>query len=358
MQNDGASWLNRRAFTVGAIAAAATTGCPALGTSEPLPMIVVEPPDALMDVPIVIELKGFTPRQPVTLTATQTFPRNSRWRAHATFTSDDAGDVSVARQAPVSGTYEGVAASSELLQALLAADLIDEFNLLTFPVVLGSGKRLFRPGATPFGLRLIQSRASPTGVIVSRYEPAGAIKAGSWDTGKPSDAEILRRQKLAIADGQSRRFNHQRSDDARMPTIDRGNEATSDEHEIRSLIGAWAEAVNAGDIHGVLAGHSDDVVMFDVPPPDDGLRGIDAYRGSWPRFLEWQANGATFEIVRLDVTPGADVAFAHALLLCGSREALEKAPGNRLRLTIGLRKEDGIWRIAHEHHSFPSRDQD
>jgi uncharacterized protein (TIGR02246 family) len=132
---------------------------------------------------------------------------------------------------------------------------------------------------------------------------------------------------------------------------------TSDEHEIRSLIGAWAEAVNAGDINGVLAGHADDIVMFDVPPPDDGLRGIDAYRASWPPFLEWQASGGTFEIVRLDVTAGRDVAFAHALLRCGSRDA-EKAPGHRLRLTVGLRKENGTWCVAHEHHSFPSRDHD
>ncbi len=73
-------------------------------------MIVVDQPDALMDVPIIIELKGFTPGQPVILTATQSFPSNSRWRAHATFISDDAGEISVARQAPVSGSYEGVAA--------------------------------------------------------------------------------------------------------------------------------------------------------------------------------------------------------------------------------------------------------
>lgn len=49
---------------------------------------------------------------------------------------------------------------------------------------------------------------------------------------------------------------------------------TNDEHEIRSLIQRVGEAVNADDIHGVLAGHSDDVVIFDVPPPDDGLRGF------------------------------------------------------------------------------------
>ena len=60
-----------------------------------------------------------------------------------------------------------------------------------------------------------------------------------------------------------------------------------------------------------------------------------------------------FEIVSLDVTAGDDVAFAHALLRCGTPEELAGQPGARLRLTIGLRKEDGRWVVAHEHHSFP-----
>jgi ketosteroid isomerase-like protein len=50
-----------------------------------------------------------------------------------------------------------------------------------------------------------------------------------------------------------------------------------------------------------------------------------------------------FEIVSLEVTAGADVAFGHALLRCGTDEELKKDPDNRLRLTIGLRKEGGRW---------------
>ena len=56
----------------------------------------------------------------------------------------------------------------------------------------------------------------------------------------------------------------------------------------------------------------------------------------------------------LDVTAGEEVAFAHALLRCGTQEELAAKPENRLRLTLGLRKEDGRWVVAHEHHSFPS----
>ena len=83
------------------------------------------------------------------------------------------------------------------------------------------------------------------------------------------------------------------------------------------------------------------------------MRGIDAYRETWPPFFEWQANGASFEIVTLDVTVGEHVALAHALLRCGTQEELAEDPENRLRLTIGLRKEDGRWVVTHEHHSFP-----
>jgi uncharacterized protein (TIGR02246 family) len=125
------------------------------------------------------------------------------------------------------------------------------------------------------------------------------------------------------------------------------------ENQIRTLIEQWAEAVHAGDLDGVLADHAHDIVMFDVPPPYEGVRGIEAYRDTWPGFFEWQARGANFEIVSLEITAGEDVAFAHALLRCGMPHEHEANPENRLRLTLGLRKQDGRWIVAHEHHSFP-----
>jgi len=129
---------------------------------------------------------------------------------------------------------------------------------------------------------------------------------------------------------------------------------TQNEDQIRRLVERWAEAVHAGDMDGVLADHARDIVMFDVPPPYDGVRGIDDYRDTWPGFFEWQTRGAVFDILSLEVTAGEDVAFAHALLRCGTPDELEANPANRLRLTLGLRKESGRWIVAHEHHSFPS----
>ena len=127
------------------------------------------------------------------------------------------------------------------------------------------------------------------------------------------------------------------------------------EREIRDLVLRWAAAVHAGDLDTVLANHAVDIVMFDVPPPESGVRGLDAYRDSWPPFFEWQRSGALFEIDALDVTAGDDVAYVWALLRCATPTDLEHDPDRRLRLTIGLRKEHDEWVVAHEHHSFTDR---
>ncbi len=127
---------------------------------------------------------------------------------------------------------------------------------------------------------------------------------------------------------------------------------TEHEQEIRTLVQRWATAVHHGDMDGVLSDHAGDIVMFDVPPPQQGVRGIDDYRATWPPFFEWQARGAAFEIESLEVTAGADVAWAWALLRCGTPEELAAEPERRLRLTVGLRRDEGRWVVAHEHHSF------
>lgn len=94
--------------------------------------------------------------------------------------------------------------------------------------------------------------------------------------------------------------------------------------------------------------------MFDVPPPSDGIRGIAHYRDSWAPFFEWQrSEHAIFELVELHVEGGSDLAFAYALLRCGTAADFEANPDNRLRITIGLRKIGDQWTVVHEHHSFP-----
>jgi dihydrofolate reductase len=70
--------------------------------------------------------------------------------------------------------------SSELLQTLIGAGLVDQFRVLTFPVVLGGGKRLFGDGTPPSALRLVSSTTSATGIVMSVYEPAGEVTTGSF----------------------------------------------------------------------------------------------------------------------------------------------------------------------------------
>ena len=73
-----------------------------------------------------------------------------------------------------------VTGSCGLIQTLLAADLVDEFRLWVFPVLLGTGKRLFGPGTAPAGLELTGSRTFATGVTLQTYRPAGALETGSF----------------------------------------------------------------------------------------------------------------------------------------------------------------------------------
>jgi dihydrofolate reductase len=89
-----------------------------------------------------------------------------------------------------------VQGSGDFIQTLWKNDLVDEFSVLTFPVVLGTGKRLFGSGTTPGGLKLVKAQSFPTGVIVASYRPDGAVKTGSFQHDEPSAAELERRRKL------------------------------------------------------------------------------------------------------------------------------------------------------------------
>jgi dihydrofolate reductase len=65
--------------------------------------------------------------------------------------------------------------SSELLQTLIAAGLVDEHRLWVFPVVLGKGKRVFENGVPARALSMVSTRSTPSGVLVNTYRPAGPL---------------------------------------------------------------------------------------------------------------------------------------------------------------------------------------
>ena len=70
--------------------------------------------------------------------------------------------------------------SANLIQTLLRNNLVDEYRLWVFPLVIGSGKRLFADGTIPSGLKLVDTKVSTTGVVIGTYEPAGEIVTGSF----------------------------------------------------------------------------------------------------------------------------------------------------------------------------------
>lgn len=109
------------------------------------------------------------------------------------------GDVvaAVAALKAEAGLDLQIIGSGGLIQTLRAAALIDEYNVWTFPVVLGRGKRLFEAGAKAGALRLVASQASATGVVMSTYMPAGEVAPGSFVQTAPSEKELQRRAKLA-----------------------------------------------------------------------------------------------------------------------------------------------------------------
>ena len=108
------------------------------------------------------------------------------------------GDIpaEVARLKEEEGPDLLIQGSATLLHAMLAHRLVDELTLLTFPVVLGKGKRWFGEDAAPAALDLVDSKVSSRGVTIGRYRPAGEVRTGSFVADAPSQVEIERREKL------------------------------------------------------------------------------------------------------------------------------------------------------------------
>ena len=132
--------------------------------------------------------------------------------------------------------------------------------------------------------------------------------------------------------------------------------ANSEVALINALLESWADAVRRHDLPAILAHHDQEMLMFDLPPPLQ-CRGIEAYAQTWDLFFRYHKPGAAFDFRELAITAGAEVAFAVAIMWCGpdsSSNPMDK-DSFLFRLTVGLRKVDGHWRITHEHHSEPPR---
>jgi uncharacterized protein (TIGR02246 family) len=129
--------------------------------------------------------------------------------------------------------------------------------------------------------------------------------------------------------------------------------SSTDEMQIKALIDRWAKAVRDENRPAIRADHDPNMLMFDVPPPFVS-RGLDAYMATWEEFLSCSDKPVVFDFHDVNVTAGTDVAFATAIGRCVSTDHKGKHEALEFRLTMGLRKIDGSWRIFHEHHSVPA----
>jgi dihydrofolate reductase len=100
------------------------------------------------------------------------------WNNSTLLQGDIAEEVGKLKDQP--GTEIQVTGSGQLIQTLMKHDLVDEYRLWIFPVLLGSGKRLFADGTIPAGLKLADTKLSTTGVAIHSYERAGEIAYGSF----------------------------------------------------------------------------------------------------------------------------------------------------------------------------------
>lgn len=88
--------------------------------------------------------------------------------------------------------------SGNLIKTLVNGNLVDEFNVWTFPVVVGKGKQLFGGGTNAANLKLIDVKSSGTGVIIATYLPAGELKLGTFALENETEEELERRRKLSV----------------------------------------------------------------------------------------------------------------------------------------------------------------
>jgi dihydrofolate reductase len=93
--------------------------------------------------------------------------------APGTLIKDAASEVAKLKEG--SGPEIQMWGSGNLIQTLLKHGLVDEFHVLRYPVLLGSGKKLFEDGAEPVAMEVVESKVTPKGVVIATYKPGGEV---------------------------------------------------------------------------------------------------------------------------------------------------------------------------------------
>lgn len=119
--------------------------------------------------------------------------------------------------------------------------------------------------------------------------------------------------------------------------------------EIRTVVESWVTVIQQKNMEGILQNHSDDTLMFDVPVPLKS-KGLEEYKETWDLSFQYSNGGKdSFQLQEFQIHVSATVAFCTALI------KLSNGTAPQCRLTLGLKKINNQWMIAHEHHSSPHK---
>lgn len=117
--------------------------------------------------------------------------------------------------------------------------------------------------------------------------------------------------------------------------------------EIRTVVERWTTAIQQKNMDEILQNHTEDILMFDVPVPLQS-KGLKQYKETWNLFFQYSNGGKySFQLEEFQIHASDSIAYCTALI------KLSKGTTPQCRLTIGLKKINGQWMIAHEHHSAP-----
>ncbi len=118
----------------------------------------------------------------------------------------------------------------------------------------------------------------------------------------------------------------------------------NENESVKQILDEWFSDIQNQNLDGVIKNHTDNIVIFDVPKPLQS-KGLEDYKKTWELFFRNVKAGAeSFQPIELNIQEDNNVAFAFGLI---------KIYDSTVRLTIGLNKTDGKWKISHEHHSYP-----
>lgn len=122
---------------------------------------------------------------------------------------------------------------------------------------------------------------------------------------------------------------------------------------IQQLAAQWAAAVASQNMEQIMAFYADELIAYDAVAQLQFI-GKTAYRAHWQKCMEFCAGGhSKFELRDLKIQQNDPIAFSHALVYCEGRNEKGETQGCWMRLTQGWQKQQGQWRIIHDHFSVP-----